>query len=88
MRYAVPASLAGCSLAYQARLLHVEPAAYLLRTILREMNRPCNALLSQDRFSHALQLFAHLGFGLDMFRPHHDTVGTGIEERLHNCAVR
>jgi|RhiMetdeSRZDD1v2_1073273.scaffolds.fasta_scaffold306298_3 hypothetical protein len=29
-----PASLAGCSLAYQTRLLHAEPAAYLLRTVL------------------------------------------------------
>ena len=29
-----PASLAGCSLAYQARLLRVEPAAYVLRTVL------------------------------------------------------
>jgi hypothetical protein len=29
-----PASLAGCSLAYQARLPRVEPAAYLLRTVL------------------------------------------------------
>ena len=27
-----PASLAGCSLAYQARLPRVEPAAYVLRT--------------------------------------------------------
>ena len=33
MRYAVP-SLAGCSLAYQAHLPCVEPAVYLLRTVL------------------------------------------------------
>ena len=32
-----PASLAGCSLAYQARLPCVEPAMYLLRTVLREL---------------------------------------------------
>ena len=30
-----PASLAGCSLAYQARLPCAEPAVYLLRTVLR-----------------------------------------------------
>jgi hypothetical protein len=29
-----PASLAGCSMAYQAHLPRVEPAAYLLRTVL------------------------------------------------------
>ena len=32
----LPASLAGCSLAYQARLPYVEPATYFLRTVLRE----------------------------------------------------
>src|SRR3989442_10387689 len=35
-----PASLAGCSPAYQARLPHVEPAAYLLRTVLSFWHRP------------------------------------------------
>jgi hypothetical protein len=37
--YAVP-SLAGCSLVYQARLLRVEPAAYVLCTVRREADGP------------------------------------------------
>src|SRR5712692_4851876 len=49
---------------------------------------PHTRYLTQHRFRHALQLFTHLGCGLDMFGAHDHPVGTGIEERLHDRPVR
>ena len=44
-----PASLAGCSLAYQARLPCAEPAAYLLRMVLRGSRSRARRILMRPR---------------------------------------